>query len=266
MKRHLNLIHAFSRINYEKLKDKLKLKNVNVNISDKKILDEISNTGISIIPNYYSDELCNQIIDDLEEIIKDNKVNVWKDKWGADNRVYASQKYSELINNYHNDQYLFKLAEAYLKAPVINSHTLGAKLITEEENLGSGGGWHRDSVYRIQFKSILYLNDVEYNNGPFEYIIGTHKKKSVYSSILKNNFKSHQNRISENQIEDFIVKNKVYQKRIFTAKKGTLILVDTSGIHRGMPIIEGTRYALTNYFFPKHHYSMKSKSVFEKLF
>ena len=35
------------------------------------------------------------------------------------------------------------------------------------------------------------------------------------------------------------------------AKAGTLILVDTSSIHRGMPIIAGVRYALTNYFYPK---------------
>ena len=32
-----------------------------------------------------------------------------------------------------------------------------------------------------------------------------------------------------------------------TGKAGTLILVDTRGIHRGKPIEEGERYALTNY-------------------
>ena len=30
-----------------------------------------------------------------------------------------------------------------------------------------------------------------------------------------------------------------------------LILVDTSLIHRGKPIEDGTRYAITNYLYPK---------------
>ena len=33
---------------------------------------------------------------------------------------------------------------------------------------------------------------------------------------------------------------------------GTLILVDTSLIHRGKPIEDGTRYAITNYWYPRN--------------
>ena len=39
----------------------------------------------------------------------------------------------------------------------------------------------------------------------------------------------------------------------FTAKAGTLILFDSSTIHRGAPITAGTRYALTNYYYPPSH-------------
>ena len=37
--------------------------------------------------------------------------------------------------------------------------------------------------------------------------------------------------------------------KTLTAKAGTVVLVDTSTIHRGLPLKNGTRYALTNYFF-----------------
>jgi hypothetical protein len=30
-----------------------------------------------------------------------------------------------------------------------------------------------------------------------------------------------------------------------------VIIVDTSGLHRGMPIRSGERYALTNYYWPR---------------
>ena len=33
-------------------------------------------------------------------------------------------------------------------------------------------------------------------------------------------------------------------------KAGTLILVDTSMIHRGKPLNHGSRYAITNYYYP----------------
>ena len=36
-----------------------------------------------------------------------------------------------------------------------------------------------------------------------------------------------------------------------TGKAGTLVLVDTSIIHRGIPLKKGVRYALTNYFFER---------------
>ena len=35
-----------------------------------------------------------------------------------------------------------------------------------------------------------------------------------------------------------------------TGKAGTLILFDASLIHRGRPLEEGCRYALTNYYYP----------------
>jgi hypothetical protein len=38
----------------------------------------------------------------------------------------------------------------------------------------------------------------------------------------------------------------------FTAKAGTLLFVDTSLLHRGAPIKKGSRYALTNYYYPSY--------------
>ena len=35
----------------------------------------------------------------------------------------------------------------------------------------------------------------------------------------------------------------------FTASAGTLIIFDSSTIHRGSPILEGKRYAITNYYY-----------------
>ena len=38
----------------------------------------------------------------------------------------------------------------------------------------------------------------------------------------------------------------------FLGKAGTLLLVNTTGIHRGRPLKAGSRYALTNYYYHPH--------------
>lgn len=51
----------------------------------------------------------------------------------------------------------------------------------------------------------------------------------------------------------------------FTANKGTVVLFNSSTIHSGLPIREGRRYALTNYFCDRsinmHMQKMRAKWV-----
>ena len=43
------------------------------------------------------------------------------------------------------------------------------KLIYKKGNLGSGGGWHRDTFFKKQLKFIIYLSDVGEKNGELFY-------------------------------------------------------------------------------------------------
>jgi hypothetical protein len=43
----------------------------------------------------------------------------------------------------------------------------------------------------------------------------------------------------------------------FLANKGTIILVNTRGLHRGMPIIDGDRVAITNYHLTRKNNDFK---------
>ena len=57
-----------------------------------------------------------------------------------------------------------------------------------------------------------------------------------------------QYRLSDLEVNRILKKNPQRKKTIL-GKMGTLILVDTSTLHRGSPIKKGTRYALTNYYY-----------------
>lgn len=261
------LISAWGHVQFEQLKDGVNRKNFDKSDSEQaRIAEEIRKNGIYVLTDYYSQEECDKIIGEIDRLVQGSEAHIWQDEAQSDTRIYGSHLYSEAIFKFHSDPFLKEIGERYLKSELINSHTLGAKLIPKADNLGSGGGWHRDSVYKKQYKSIVYLTDVGDENGPFQYVTGSHDKSTIYSSIKKSGFKAHQNRITNDQVEEFIAKCPDLESRIYTATRGTVILVDTSGIHRGMPIQSGERYALTNYFYPKHHYTQKQREKFEGLF
>ena len=124
--------------------------------------------------------------------------------------------------------------------------TTAARAILGEWLGGSGGGWHRDDADAKQTKAILYLSDVEMENGPFQFIEGSHKPWDIYRMAFKYNFSFGQNRFTDQELEK-VIQDQPNRLKTFTGKAGTLILTDTRGLHRGMPIRKGERYALTNY-------------------
>lgn len=263
----IQLIRAWGYLRLEQLKNGMNKKPFTTSDSRQaEIAEQIRTDGVAVLPDYFLPQKCDALIAEISRLTSGSEAHIWQDDTQSDTRVYGSHLYSEAIKEYYDDPFLAEIGERYLNSELINSHTLGARLIAKESNLGSGGGWHRDSVFRTQYKSIVYLTDVTERNGPFEYLLGSHRKSTILTSIRRNGFSSHQNRISNEQVADVLKTHPELKSKVFTAKRGTVVLVDTSGIHRGQPIQEGERYSLTNYFYPLHHYDAKQREKFEKLF
>ena len=94
------------------------------------------------------------------------------------------------------------------------------------------------------------MTDVDENHGPFQVITESHKQDRISSDSKSSNLESMQCQFDQNTVEQ-ILKNEPERLRSLTAKAGTVVLVDSSCIHRGIPLKEGVRYALTNYFFER---------------
>jgi hypothetical protein len=115
-------------------------------------------------------------------------------------------------------------------------------------NNGSGDGWHRDA-HGFQFKSILYLSDVGEENGPFEYLPGSHRPwRAALDTAIGGLAPAPGSRCDPAEIARLVRRFGV-SPRGFPAPAGTLLLVNSAGIHRGRPLGGGRRYALTNYFY-----------------
>lgn len=211
------------------------------------IVRQLKKNGIYVIENYWSKDRCFAAINEVDKIIANYPEYVHPHA-KADKRVFGANNASELIAEFHSDKLLLEVATAYNKEPTVAAFTLGARMPYTDGNLGSGEGWHRDAPSR-QFKSILYLTDVGIENGPFQMLGQSHNLKNKLLDTMAGRLNYPQFRITQDQVDSILAKNPG-RLGTYVAKAGTLILADVSGIHRGMPIRTGTRYALTNYYYP----------------
>ena len=230
-----------------------------------KIIEKLRNEGIAVIENYFDDNFCSTAIKEIESIIIEKPEKIFSEgneDTGNDQRIWGANKYSKTCDFFCQNKFLNSIADEYLNKQSKSFFTLAGKVISiSGKNSNSGGGWHRDSDLK-QFKSMVYLNDVDKNNGPFHFLKKTDKidakrKKSSHSKSLILSLKTilrglplKEPRYLDKDIDSFLKTNDLELIEV-TGLKGTLVLFDSSFIHRGKNLTSGNRYTLTNYYFPK---------------
>ena len=219
-----------------------------LNDQEKNILIEIKKKGYVVIPDFFDKNQCESCINDMDLMFQNNKELIHQTDY-SDSRIFGAEYLSENINSFTTNVLLNNLANAYNAVPTDCGFTLAGKISASGHEYGSGGPWHRDSYFR-QFKSLLYLTDVDENHGPFQIISESHDKEHISTDTKIANLESMQCQFDQNTVKQ-ILEKEPERLHSLTAKAGTVVLVDTSCIHRGIPLKEGTRYALTNYFFEK---------------
>lgn len=209
----------------------------------------IAKKGFFKIENYLSPGDCDRFIDEIDKYLGTSSVSAWTDDAGSDRRIFHANRMIKDFEGIFQDPFIHQLASEFYGSRNINGFLLANRLIPVDGNLGSGGGWHRDSPTRSQLKAIIYLSDVTERNGPFTLVSGTHRKVKVIREMLLGRFLPAQYRFTDAEIEAYVGSTKDQMVKSFTGKKGDLFLVDTKAIHRGIPMEKGVRYAITFYLF-----------------
>ena len=210
---------------------------------------QLEANGICIVEKFWDADTCAAARAEVDRVIKQYPGYIHTHT-KSDFRIFGANNVSDLIDSFSRHPVLQTIASAYNRVPTRAAFTLAAKMPFSPSNQGSGEGWHRDAFLR-QFKAIIYLSDVEIGNGPFQFLRDSHKRGQVLRDIWAGKLRYSQNRLSVTEV-DLILHSSPGRLQTCTEKAGTLILVDTSAIHRGMPIKEGCRYALTNYYYPEN--------------
>lgn len=219
------------------------------------VLDQLRTHGHAVIDAFWPPERCQRGVEAIDRAIKsDTACRHWSDAEGSDQRLYFAERIGGELENFYRDPTIERLRSFHSGVARAETLLLAARLSFVPGNRGSGGGWHRDSPHRSQFKALLYLSDVGPDNGPFEYIEGSHLAGNSLSLLFRGQCRPNQYRFADEEIERILAEHKI--RRTFIAPAGTLFLIDTKGIHRGAPIVQGRRYALTQYCFdggrPRH--------------
>ena len=229
---------------FNNIKNKPNIKRSISSSFKKEICDAIKKNGFYVIENYLDETQCHQIIKDINKAIIDYSFYVQNE---SDKRLFGIENASKLSQDIYADNFFSEIANLINGENTYCAFTLAGKLGGVKGG-SSGGNWHRDAFF-CQFKSMIYLTEVNDQNGPFEILPGSHRLMDLISQIKYANLKYNQYRLSENQVKK--IENQTGKRRkTIKGKPGTVILFNSSTIHRGSPIINGERYSLTNYYYP----------------
>lgn len=216
-----------------------------------KILSDLKEYGFCIIENFYDNNFCDKSVRDIEECLVKHKDKIQvleREDTSGDERIFKMDGKYKTAETFANEKDIRDAVSEYYGSDLKCHFTLGGKVTHKEgRDNNSGGGWHKDQPTK-QLKSLVYLSDVDTENGPYLFI-----KKSNNKHI--NN--SSRTRFSNEEI-DKMIKDRDLNLVEVIAKKGTVIITDTSYIHRGKNIEKGTRYSYTNYFLPNDKFTEKN--------
>ena len=242
----------FKRYNYFEKKNNLSnfLSKKKNSENYKQIIKDLKRNGYYVIKNYLSVDKCKEIRLIIDNFIEMYPKNIWVDENKSDHRIMGAENISKVIESLDLNLFTKEIGSQYLSQELELFMIMANKTIFKNDNLGSGGGWHKDS-HSNQFKSILYLNDVNEENGPFEIIKSSNKDLTNLKLFTKLKKKFPDTRYSSDDINNITDTNKTNIIKI-TGEAGNLLLVNTSLIHRGSPLKSGCRYAMTNYFYSKN--------------
>lgn len=210
------------------------------------IQEHLRCAGYYVINDYWSQEKCAEARTEIDALLLDAKTTKkWTDDHQSDTRFFYAEQMGGVFLDFLNDELIEEVRLCHSGRVNSEKVIMAAKLVHREGNHGSGGGWHRDSPHTPQFKALMYLTDVNKDNGPFEYITGSQKSSQSIMDLIKGYARPNQYRFTNSEISG--IKNTVTLPKVFTGKAGTLVIFDSKGVHRGVPIEAGKRYAITLY-------------------
>ena len=233
--------NLFRRLRFYLNNSQNKLKNNN---SDTNEIKDLRENGITVIQKIIEKDqfmqqifnYCSSIIKTESFIIQCNKIREGKKKQTSIKtfkiditKLFEEKKIFDLANK----SSLLDFSERYFnKKSYLNAVQIWEDTFVHDTNPSDTQIFHRDGDNFFLLKCFLYLNDVNFKNGPFEYLKSSHIINDEYSKdeLI---FREHNSLVTA------------------VGSAGDLVIADTNGYHRGRKLIEGKRYLIMFMFTDK---------------
>ena len=220
------------------------------NILEKKnfpnIGQKLLSDGYCILENKLDKNSINNILEFLKKsegkYISENYSSSKKEKLDIRNPKAVKFKYdtNDILNCHEiqkliTDEGLLQIAQNYLQAdPIIDYVTTYYSFPSLKADKEAAQYWHFDMDRPKFLKVFVYLTDCTAKNGPHSFIKGSHKTNTLPKKIIKQGYQ----RLEDAEISLYYKKSEIIN---FTESKGTILLEDTSGLHKGERLLEGNR-------------------------
>jgi len=212
------------------------------------MLRQLRRVGFVVLPGFLSPERSAELVRRIDDGLTRYAPFVQVDASGSDHRLFGLDAVDDEVRQVAFDPRALNVLTRYQDATDHEGFALCARLVAKPGNVGSGQGWHRDSAAFMQTKCMVYLSDVGPDNGPFQFVTGSHRPLDVVRCAGRYGFGVNQYRFSDDAIAELLAAEPS-RVRTLTASAGTAILFDSRGLHRGTPIVAGQRYAITTYLW-----------------
>jgi hypothetical protein len=219
-----------------------------VDATTARAVQDLRRHGFHVVPHFLDAARCAELKRRVDAALVAYAPYVQIDAASADQRLFGLDAVDPEIKRLAFNPPALDVLTRYERSSSYSGFALTAKLVARPGNKGSGQGWHRDSAAYRQTKLMVYLTDVAAEHGPFQYVEGSHRAVDVIRCAGRYGFDVNKHRFSDAELARYLDDHRG-RVRVFTAPAGTMILFDSRGIHRGMPIVAGERYAVTTYLW-----------------
>ena len=211
------------------------------NVLDETLCEEILQMSLSI-------EGKNREMDATENKIFSGRYN--RDKPSANRFEYGASELinQKLVQKILADESLVSFAQEYLGGePILDFISMWWHApYTTSADKNAAQWFHFDMERTKWIKFFFYITDVDTDSGPHTFIPKTHSTWGSPTALRKKGY----SRLSDNEVSKYFPRN---TWREFTGKRGTLIVEDTRGLHKGKHCIKGdrllfqTEYTVSNF-------------------
>ena len=216
-----------------------------------RVLADMRRDGYAVVENYWQREDALALRDRLEAYLADGEdrdfeegawLRFWDDRAHDQGvrRIYHVEKLVPELAALRFDPFILEIASAYYGVPFRSGVLVFQHNTQTNENTRF---YHVDAFIR-EFKSFIYLDDVDEGNGPFAYLRGTQRNHLMR---LRKQIVGNGTGDSPTSFHEDDVRSLMDREDHICGSAGTLILADVRGLHRGTPQADRSRSVLVNY-------------------